>query len=167
MSRLSSRVVKWFFVFLPTTETRNPVPLFRRPAMTINEVFSGMQSQDVYNPFISICFSLAWKLHLLREDYMKEEKAMKTRETAKQAAYIGAGAGLVGFALVGLLPGSFLGGVIGLNIAGALMVGISMLLGVFVSALMFVSASSIAGWLIGLAVDSLKADRAVPAEAKH
>jgi hypothetical protein len=42
-----------------------------------------------------------------------------------------------------------------------------MLLGVFVSALMCVSASSIAGWLIGLAIDSLKVDRAVPAEAKH
>ena len=111
---------------------------------------------------------------------MKEEKTMKTRETAKQVAYIGAGAGLVAFAVVGLLPGSFLGGVIGLNIAGALfglpltsalvprlIVGLSMLLGVFVSALMFVSASSIAGWLIGLAIDSLKVGRAVPAEAKH
>jgi Mg/Co/Ni transporter MgtE len=111
---------------------------------------------------------------------MKEETTMKTRETAKQAAYIGAGAGLVGFALVGLMPGSFLGGVIGLNLAGALfglpltsalvprlIVCISMLLGVFVSALMCVSASSIAGWLIGLAIDSLKVDRAVPAEAKH
>ena len=105
---------------------------------------------------------------------------MKTRETAKQVAYIGAGAGLVAFALVGLLPGSFLGGVVGLNIAGALfglpltsalvprlIVGMSMLLGVFVSALMFVSASSTAGWLIGLLIDALKVGKAVPAEAKH
>lgn len=34
------------------------------------------------------------------------------------ATYIGAGAGLVIFAFFGLLPGSFLGGAIGLNIAG-------------------------------------------------
>jgi predicted cobalt transporter CbtA len=34
------------------------------------------------------------------------------------ATYIGAGVGLVIFAFFGLLPGSFLGGAIGLNIAG-------------------------------------------------
>jgi len=107
---------------------------------------------------------------------------MKTRETARKAAYIGAGAGLVLFAVLGLLPGSFLGGVIGLNIAGGifgfpltsallprLIVGVSMLLGVFVSALIFVTSSSILCWLIGSVIDSLKAGKAVPTgvEVKH
>jgi hypothetical protein len=105
---------------------------------------------------------------------------MKTSETARKAAYIGAGAGLVLFALIGLLPGSFIGGVIGLNIAGSLfgmpvssallpriIVGVSMLLGVFVSALMFITASSILAWLIGYAIDALRAGKPAPAEAKH
>ena len=37
---------------------------------------------------------------------------------ARKTAYIGAGAGLVLFALFGLLPGSLLGGAAGINIAG-------------------------------------------------
>ncbi|MBS1125621.1 MAG: hypothetical protein H6Q98_559 [Nitrospirae bacterium] len=37
---------------------------------------------------------------------------------AKKGAYIGAGAGLVLFAIFGLLPGSLLGGAMGINIAG-------------------------------------------------
>ena len=37
---------------------------------------------------------------------------------AQAATYIGAGVGLVIFAFFGLLPGSFLGGAIGLNLAG-------------------------------------------------
>lgn len=37
---------------------------------------------------------------------------------AQAAIYIGAGVGLVIFAFFGLLPGSFLGGAIGLNLAG-------------------------------------------------
>jgi len=39
---------------------------------------------------------------------------------AQAATYIGAGVGLVIFAFFGLLPGSFLGGAIGLNLAGKL-----------------------------------------------
>ena len=35
--------------------------------------------------------------------------------------FIGAGCGIVLFAIFGLLPGSFLGGVMGLNIAGTLL----------------------------------------------
>ena len=109
----------------------------------------------------------------------KEEKKMKTRETARKMAYIGAGVGLVLFAIVGLLPGSFLGGVVGLNIAGSLfgmpvssallprlIVGLSMLVGVMVSGIIFIAGSTIAGWLIGYVVDSLRAGKAVPVEAK-
>jgi len=105
---------------------------------------------------------------------------MKTRETAKKMAYIGAGAGLVLFAVIGLLPGSLLGGAIGLNVAGSLLgfpvsstliprliVGMSMLLGIFVSATVFIAGASSLGWLVGCAVDSIGIERAVEAEAKY
>lgn len=88
---------------------------------------------------------------------------------AKKTTYIGAGVGLVLFAIFGLLPGSFLGGVMGLNIAGAvlgtpvtsnvlsrLIVGGSMLVGVMVSGVMFVTTFSLAGWLIGTAIDRIR-----------
>ncbi len=105
---------------------------------------------------------------------------MKARETARKMAYIGAGAGLVLFAIMGLLPGSFIGGVIGLNIAGSLfgmpvssallprlIVGISMLLGVLVSGVIFISGSTVLGWLIGYVIDSLKAGKAAPVEVEN
>ena len=105
---------------------------------------------------------------------------MKTREMTKKMTYMGAGAGLVLFAVMGLLPGSLLGGAIGLNIAGSLfgspvssalmprlIVGMSMLLGVFVSAVIFIAGCSSLGWLIGCAIDSIKTGRMVEAEAKH
>ncbi|MBI5026624.1 MAG: hypothetical protein HZC12_07885 [Nitrospirae bacterium] len=88
------------------------------------------------------------------------------KEIAKKMAYIGAGAGLVIFAIFGLLPGSFLGGVIGLNIAGKLFglplapsliarltVVISMLMGVMIAGVVFVAGFSILGWLIGHIVE--------------
>ncbi len=105
---------------------------------------------------------------------------MKARETARKMAYAGAGAGLVLFVIMGLLPGSLLGGMVGLHMAGSLLgfpvssallprliVGVSMLLGVFVSAVIFIAGSSSLGWLIGCAIDSLKIERTVEAEAKH
>ncbi len=105
---------------------------------------------------------------------------MKTHETARKMAYIGAGAGLVLFAVIGLLPGSLIGGVVGLNIAGGLfgspvtsallprlIVGMSMLMGVLVSAVVFISGSVSISWLIGCAVDAVRVPRAVEAEAKN
>ncbi len=105
---------------------------------------------------------------------------MKTAgEMAKRMSYIGAGAGLVLFAVIGLLPGSFIGGVIGLNIAGSLfgmpvgsallprlIVGLSMLMGVLVSGIIFISGATVAGWLIGYVIDSLRAGKAVTVDAK-
>ena len=95
---------------------------------------------------------------------------MKTRETAKKGLYIGAGAGLVLFAIAGLLPGSFIGGVIGLNLAGSIfgtplesailprmIVGVSMVLGILVSGLVFVAGASIFGWAAGYAMDAVRA----------
>ena len=104
---------------------------------------------------------------------------MKTREMTKKMTYMGAGASLVLFAVMGLLPGSLLGGAIGLNIAGSLfgspvssalmprlIVGMSMLLGVFVSAVIFIAGCSSLGWLIGYVIDSLKVGKAAPVEVK-
>jgi len=84
------------------------------------------------------------------------------KSMGNKAAYIGAGAGIILFAIYGLLPGSFLGGTAGLGIAGSIfgtpvepgifariIVTASMLVGVMVSGLVFVIASSIAGWSIG------------------
>ena len=81
---------------------------------------------------------------------------------AKKGAYIGAGAGLVLFAIFGLLPGSLLGGAAGINIAGMLfglplepglisraIVLVSMLVGVLVAGIVIVTATTKVGWLAG------------------
>ena len=104
---------------------------------------------------------------------------MKTTEMAKKTAYIGAGAGLVLFAVIGLLPGSFIGGVIGLKIAGwlvglplssdllpRLIVALSMLGGILVSGIVFIAGLTFIGWLIGYAIDAVRAKKAVEAEVK-
>ncbi len=91
---------------------------------------------------------------------------MKT-SLAKRAAYIGAGAGMVLFALFGLLPGSLIGGAAGINVAGwifglplepgiisRVVVLASMLVGVLVSGVAIVTAASSVGWLMGKVVDS-------------
>ncbi len=85
---------------------------------------------------------------------------------AKNGAYIGAGAGLVLFAIFGLLPGSLLGGAAGINVAGWLfglplqpgllsraIVLVSMLVGVLVAGIVMVTASSTVGWLAGRLIE--------------
>ncbi len=86
---------------------------------------------------------------------------MKTT-LSRKAAYLGAGAGLVLFALFGLLPGSLLGGAAGIKFAGMLfglplepgiisrsIVLLSMLMGIMVAGIAIVTATSTAGWLLG------------------
>ena len=81
---------------------------------------------------------------------------------SKNAAYIGAGSGLVLFAIFGLLPGSLLGGAAGIKVAGMLLglpldpgilsrviVLASMLAGILVAGITIVTATSAAGWLLG------------------
>jgi len=110
----------------------------------------------------------------------KEDKTMKDTTYTKSMTYIGAGAGVVLFAIFGLLPGSFLGGVMGLNIAGSLLgtpvasgvvarliVASSMVLGVMVAGIMFITAASTLGWLIGTAVDALRARSQKMATVEH
>jgi hypothetical protein len=103
---------------------------------------------------------------------------MKDTTYTKSLTYIGAGAGVVLFAVFGLLPGSFLGGVMGLNLAGSilgspvtagvvarLIVAASMVLGVMVAGIMFITGASTLGWLLGTAVDAMRAKSHKLAEA--
>ncbi len=103
---------------------------------------------------------------------------MTTKEMAKKGLYVGTGMGLLLFALVGLFPGSMIGGVIGLKIAGSLLgspvqaallprliVAASMIIGVVVAAITFVLGTGIVGWAAGSAVDAIRARHEVPAEA--
>jgi len=81
---------------------------------------------------------------------------------SRKTAYIGAGAGLVLFAIFGLLPGSLLGGAAGIKFAGILfglplepgivsrvIVLASMLVGVMVTGIILVTATGTLGWLVG------------------
>jgi len=103
---------------------------------------------------------------------------MKTNKMAKKGLYIGAGIGLVLFAIMGLLPGSFIGGVIGINIASSLfgtplstallprmIVGASMVLGICVAGMVFVVSASILGWLAGHVVDTVREGHTAGVEA--
>jgi hypothetical protein len=102
---------------------------------------------------------------------------MAMEKLAKKLTYIGAGIGLVLFAILGLLPGSFLGGAMGLKIVGTLfghpvtsgvlqriIVAASMLIGVMVAGIIFVVGCSVAGWLVGTAVDALRAPKKLAEE---
>ena len=84
---------------------------------------------------------------------------------SRKTAYIGAGAGLVLFAIFGLLPGSLLGGAAGIKLAGMLfglpldsgiiqrvIVLASMLVGVLASGITIVTATATMGWLAGAAL---------------
>jgi hypothetical protein len=98
--------------------------------------------------------------------------AMKSKMSLK-GMYVGAGAGLVLFAVIGLLPGSFLGGAVGLSIATHLfggplgtallpriIVGAAMVFGVVLSGLLFLVGASSLGWLIGYIIDVARRDKA-------
>jgi hypothetical protein len=122
---------------------------------------------------------MAWFLQIILATGRKEEREMKEKYS-KKLTYMGAGCGVVLFAIFGLLPGSFLGGVMGLNIAGSLLgtpvtagitarliVAASMVVGVMVSGIMFTTAFSLLGWLIGTVVDGLRAEKKEMVTAEH
>lgn len=103
---------------------------------------------------------------------------MKT-SISRKAAYIGAGAGLVLFALFGLLPGSLLGGAAGIKLAGLLfglplepgiisrsVVLASMLVGGLAAGVTIVTATSSFGWIAGRVVEAAMQEGAVKAEVK-
>jgi len=98
---------------------------------------------------------------------------------AGRLGLVGAGMGLVLFALFGILYGSLLGGVIGLNVAGGLfgtpvepsilsraIIALSMLLGVMISGLIFITGSASVGWLIGTAIEKIMAPAKTPETKK-
>jgi hypothetical protein len=115
-----------------------------------------------------------------RESMNKEDTKMKETTYTKKLAYMGAGCGVILFAVFGLLPGSFLGGVMGLNLAGILfgtpvgagllprlIVAASMVVGVMVSGTMFIMASTTLGWLLGTVVDAIKSEKKELATIEH
>lgn len=92
---------------------------------------------------------------------------MKTNETAKKGLYVGVGVGLVLFVLAGLLPGSLLGGVVGLKIVGAayggpmttaimpkIILAVSMIIGVMLSAVVYILGPGMIGWSVGYMLEA-------------
>jgi hypothetical protein len=92
---------------------------------------------------------------------------------SRKTAYIGAGAGLVLFAIFGLLPGSLLGGAAGIKLAGMffglpLDLGIvsrvivlaSMLVGILVAGIASVTATTSLGWLVGKVLEGSVQEKA-------
>ena len=105
---------------------------------------------------------------------MPGKEATKMNKLTKNLTYVGSGIGLVLFALVGLMPGSLLGGAMGLNIVGALfgypvtsgvlqrlIVAASMLVGVMVAGIIFVVGCSVAAWLVGTVIEAATAHKKV------
>jgi hypothetical protein len=92
---------------------------------------------------------------------------------SRKTAYIGAGAGLMLFAIFGLLPGSLLGGAAGIKLAGLLfglpldpgivsrvIVLASMLVGVIVAGITSVTAATSLGWLVGRVLQGSEQEKA-------
>lgn len=112
--------------------------------------------------------------------YRIKKEALKMKTTlSRKAAYVGAGAGLVLFAIFGLLPGSLLGGAAGIKFAGMIfglplepglfaksIVLLSMLMGVVVSGIGIVTAMPTAGWLVGSTIESTVREPMHAAEEK-
>lgn len=99
---------------------------------------------------------------------------MKTTDLSKKGLYAGAIIGIILFAVIGLLPSSFIGGVLGLKIAShifgvplgmALMpriiVGITMVLGVLITGAIFVVGLSFTGWLCGYVIEIVRTKKTV------
>jgi len=91
-----------------------------------------------------------------------ENTTDRGKGTEMRLALTGAGMGLALFAVYGVLNSSFMGGIIGLNVAGAIMgfpvesvllsrviVALGMLSGILVAGLISIAAGATAGWLAG------------------
>jgi ribosomal protein L27 len=104
--------------------------------------------------------------------------AIMKKQMSQKGMYVGAGAGIVLFALIGLLPGSFMGGAVGLSIAThifggplgtsllpRIIVGAAMVFGVLLSGLLFLVGASSVGWLVGYIIDAARRDKTVEKES--
>ena len=120
-----------------------------------------------------MCYSTAQNLHII---YAEREEINMKKAISKSGLYIGIGAGLVLFVISGLLPGSFIGGSIGVNLAknlfggtieGSLLprliVGVSMFSGIMAAGLFLLIFTSSLGWLsgysIGYVIDAMRSGR--------
>ena len=103
---------------------------------------------------------------------------METKDMAKKGLYVGTGAGLVLFALVGLLPGSLIGGVIGLKVIGSvfgsplgsailprIILALSMVTGVMASATVCLLGSGMIGYSLGFLMDAARSGQKAEVEA--
>jgi hypothetical protein len=101
----------------------------------------------------------------------KEDSKMQEKKYSKNFALIGGGVGVVLFAVFGLLTSFFIGGVMGVNLAekflgypltsaviGRLIISASIGVSVTVAAIMSIGLSSLAGWLIGTIVETVKGE---------
>ena len=92
---------------------------------------------------------------------------MTSIQTSQKGLYVGTGIGLILFVLVGLLSGSLIGGLVGLKVSGwifgaplqgallaRVLVAVSMISGVFVSALVFIGGMGFLGWTAGFLYDA-------------
>lgn len=92
----------------------------------------------------------------------KAQKAEGKRNLTNDLTFVGGGAGLALYAVFGLMNASFIGGVLGLNLAGMIfgypvessimaraLVALGMLGGVMACGLFFIAAGSVAGWIAG------------------
>ena len=93
---------------------------------------------------------------------------MKTNEMSKKGLVIGAGIGVVLFAIIGFLPGSFIGGVVGMNIAGMpleptigtrMIMALSMVFGILVAGFLCVTGTALVGWIMGRIVGHVRTAR--------
>ena len=98
------------------------------------------------------------------KDLIRDNKGKNSM--ASHMAIVGCGAALTVFTIYGLLNASLIGGLVGLNIAGAIMgypveatlvakviVTLSMLAGVTIAALTFSLAGASLGWIAGKAAE--------------
>ena len=112
------------------------------------------------------------------KDACFEEMVTMRMDGAKKGLYMGIGAGIVLFAISGVLSGSFIGGAIGVHIAKSLagntlgtslipriIIGVSMVFGVLLSGLFFLISTSSLGWLVGCLIDSSRSRKAVSRDA--
>ena len=129
--------------------------------------------QRLTNPFIFKINKLklgtdSASIKLIKQTEIKhreEEKKMKST-IANRLSYLGAGVGLALFAVFGLLYGSLIGGVVGLNVVNTvfgeplgsaliprIMVALGMLTGILSAGAIFVVGIGAFGWVIGYLID--------------